>query len=135
MIEVIRHGKKRMYAGCSKCGCEFTYDIDDQKDGWVTCPDCHNKLDAIMAAGYDAPQTTMVDKVPVTVSVERMRAIACASKIGTLVDVRCGIVYSDYANKIRHDEYGRGFKDAIELAKGTIDKHLNELMQEAREND
>lgn len=41
MITVIKHGKKVFKGFCSRCGCEFTYELEDVTlNNFVTCPDC-----------------------------------------------------------------------------------------------
>lgn len=43
MIKVVKHGYKGYSTVCYKCGCEFTYELEDIKEGYVSCPDCNEK--------------------------------------------------------------------------------------------
>ena len=48
-IEVIKHGKQTFKEVCSRCGCEFTYQLEDLKEDifhnhYVKCPDCQTKI-------------------------------------------------------------------------------------------
>ncbi len=45
MKTVIKEGNKLFEAICPKCGCHFSYELEDLKDSWVTCwytlcPEC-----------------------------------------------------------------------------------------------
>ena len=41
MIKVIKHGKTEFRGYCSRCGCEFTYELEDiTLSAFVVCPDC-----------------------------------------------------------------------------------------------
>ena len=41
MIKVIKHGQKEFRGYCSRCGCEFTYELEDiTLSAFVVCPDC-----------------------------------------------------------------------------------------------
>lgn len=55
--------------------------------------------------------------------------------ISTLLILKHEIITSAYVNETRQGEYGRGFKDAIDFVKETIDKDTNEYMNEVKEND
>lgn len=43
-MEVIKHGKKRFIATCSRCGCVFAYTLGELKGRYplktIHCPDC-----------------------------------------------------------------------------------------------
>lgn len=56
-------------------------------------------------------------------------------KISTILILKHDIVTSNFVNQTRQGEYGRGFKDAIEFVKETIDNTLQEYMNEVKEND
>ena len=55
MIKIIKHGRKEFTHICSRCECEFTYEVEDiQSDAiedstdcistkYIICPDCGNK--------------------------------------------------------------------------------------------
>lgn len=55
--------------------------------------------------------------------------------IATLLILKHEIITSDYVNETRQGEYGCGFKDAIDFVKETIDKDINNYMNEVKEND
>lgn len=54
MIEIIEHGKDKFDAVCPRCGCKFTYQLEDLKTYMITefvdCPDCGKR--------YNHPQST-----------------------------------------------------------------------------
>lgn len=50
--------------------------------------------------------------------------------IATLLILKHDIVASNFVNETRQGEYGRGFKDAIDFVKETIDNKLQEYMNE-----
>ena len=44
MIEIVKEGKKKFEITCIKCGCVFTYGLEDLKGTrYVTCPECHEE--------------------------------------------------------------------------------------------
>lgn len=46
MITVIKHGEKNFITTCSRCGCQFSYELTDlfESSGeYINCPDCKNK--------------------------------------------------------------------------------------------
>lgn len=51
-------------------------------------------------------------------------------KIAILLELKRDIISSDCINETRRGEYGRGFKDAIEFVRKTIDNKLQEYMNE-----
>lgn len=44
MIEIIKQGQTKFTAHCYKCGCEFTYEMEDVVDDGVICPCCANHI-------------------------------------------------------------------------------------------
>ena len=45
MIKIIKHGKKEFRGYCSRCGCEFTYELEDVTlSAFVVCPDCGDHI-------------------------------------------------------------------------------------------
>ena len=44
MIEIIKQGQMKFTAHCYKCGCEFTYEMEDVSAYAVTCPCCGNHI-------------------------------------------------------------------------------------------
>lgn len=40
MKKVIESGKKEFIAVCDKCGCKFSYELEDVAGGVVNCPEC-----------------------------------------------------------------------------------------------
>lgn len=40
MIKIIKEGHKQFQGTCFKCGCEYTYELEDIKDDCVKCPQC-----------------------------------------------------------------------------------------------
>lgn len=40
MIKVIESGNKEFIAVCSKCGCKFSYKLEDVFGGGLNCPEC-----------------------------------------------------------------------------------------------
>ena len=40
MIKIIKRGHKQFRDTCYKCGCEYTYELEDVKDDCVKCPQC-----------------------------------------------------------------------------------------------
>lgn len=51
-------------------------------------------------------------------------------KIAILLELKRDIISSDCINETRRGEYGRGFKDAIEIVWEIIDNKLQEYMNE-----
>lgn len=44
-IEIIKQGQTKFTAYCYKCGCEFTYELEDlDAAGCVKCPCCENYI-------------------------------------------------------------------------------------------
>ena len=43
-IEIIKEGQTKFTAHCYKCGCEFTYEMEDVIDGAIICPCCGNYI-------------------------------------------------------------------------------------------
>ena len=44
MIKIIKDGQKEFIKTCNKCGCEFSYNLDDLYYDQVKCPCCENKV-------------------------------------------------------------------------------------------
>ena len=51
MIEILKHGKKKYYFVCEKCGCEFCSDGEEivstksiPVTRYILCPECENKI-------------------------------------------------------------------------------------------
>lgn len=45
MIKVIKHGETTFLGKCDRCGCEFTYNLDDVNiANTVPCPDCIGRV-------------------------------------------------------------------------------------------
>ena len=51
MIEILKHGKKKYYFVCEKCGCEFCSDGEEIVSTksipvirYILCPECENKI-------------------------------------------------------------------------------------------
>lgn len=45
MITIIEHGKTHFEKTCDRCGCKFTYDLEDLSYvDTIRCPECDNKL-------------------------------------------------------------------------------------------
>ena len=40
MKKVIESGKKEFIAVCSRCGCKFSYELEDVFGGGIHCPEC-----------------------------------------------------------------------------------------------
>ena len=48
MIKIIKHGKKMFEATCNKCGCKFSYELEDIGlviPGHVRCPECDTSVE------------------------------------------------------------------------------------------
>lgn len=59
MIRIIKEGKKVFTRICGKCGCEFSYELDDLAgSGIIYCPCCHNLLTHI---GIPATSNVVLD--------------------------------------------------------------------------
>ena len=43
-IEIIKQGQTKFTAHCYKCGCEFTYEMEDVVGDMVMCPCCGNHI-------------------------------------------------------------------------------------------
>lgn len=44
MVKIIREGTNKFQAICSKCGCEFSYELEDLDSlNYVECPFCHEE--------------------------------------------------------------------------------------------
>lgn len=51
MIEILKHGKRKYYFVCEKCGCEFCSNGDEIVSTrsipvirYILCPECENKI-------------------------------------------------------------------------------------------
>lgn len=43
-IEILQHGDEKFVATCHRCGCKFTYEVEDiDAYGEVHCPECIGK--------------------------------------------------------------------------------------------
>lgn len=59
MIRIIKEGKKVFTRICGKCGCEFSYELDDLTgSGIIYCPCCYNLLTHI---GVPATSDVVLD--------------------------------------------------------------------------
>ena len=59
MIKVIKHGQIEFKGFCSRCGCEFTYELEDiTLSSFVVCPDCgeHCYIGGSKNTPYTPPQ-------------------------------------------------------------------------------
>ena len=43
-IKIIKQGKTKFTAYCDRCGCEFTYEMEDVVGEIVRCPCCKNHI-------------------------------------------------------------------------------------------
>ena len=62
MIEIIEHGKEKFEITCSRCGCKFTYQLEDLDKPYggsefINCPDCKERL-------YHKNQDTIIHNNP-----------------------------------------------------------------------
>lgn len=60
MIDIVKHGKyAKMQEKCARCGCEFTFNLDDA--GWdkykqqyvIDCPECGENIEVGLLDRYD----------------------------------------------------------------------------------
>lgn len=40
MIKIIEEGQKKFVAVCRRCGCKYSYEVEDIIGDYVPCPDC-----------------------------------------------------------------------------------------------
>ena len=54
-IEIIKQGQTKFTAHCYKCGCEFTYEMEDVIDNSVICPCCKSYIRHKLNPDYIRP--------------------------------------------------------------------------------
>lgn len=66
MIKIIKPGKKEFIGICSRCGCEFSYELSDIScNNYVYCPDCHEGyFHPYQGQHFDGYSDTTLDSMP-----------------------------------------------------------------------
>ena len=75
MIEIIKKGHKKFRDTCFKCGCEYSYELEDVKKDCVKCPQC-GTLNAHMPRvnAIPAEPTPYIGQVTTTTVMPRIRS-------------------------------------------------------------
>ena len=68
MIKIIKPGKKEFIGICSRCGCEFSYELRDLFYGsFVRCPDCyHEYYHPFQGQDFNSCTDTTLSSIPKT---------------------------------------------------------------------
>ena len=66
MKKILKEGQKKFTATCSKCGCEFEYELEDIDCGSVVCPCCGERVSHPSQVGYRSISPYPFPTIPVT---------------------------------------------------------------------
>lgn len=70
MIKIIKQGKKEFHTICVRCGCEFTYEVEDIGfAGFVECPTC----------GEQCSHNSGLTPTPPNINWNDLKAIPCTN--------------------------------------------------------
>lgn len=93
-IKIIKEGKKEYYMTCHKCGCEFTYELEDiNYNSSVKCPCCSDNL---YHKRYNITITNPIDYIP---------TIPCINQNSTGEDSSNPCATCDWHKKIKGTTY------------------------------